>query len=140
MNPSRDARRELRSHQRFSNLASLPGRTVNPELQWYHIKKYKLDKTTRYKTYNINDRYISSHHNIKHSVNLRLVAMYRSLLSNAALLLSVVVTVSFSIVENNCRDFLVLPLTDGGENDWQLHKSSRSSARDGISDSFMVVQ
>ena len=65
--------------------------------------------------------------------------MYRSLLSKAALFVSVVTVVSFSMVEKSCVEDLVLPPMDVGANDWQLHKSSRSSARDGISDSFMVV-
>ena len=64
--------------------------------------------------------------------------MYRSLLSKAALLLSVVETVSFSIVLKSCVVDLTPPM-DVGVNEvvQPLHNSS-SSARDGISDSFMV--
>ena len=64
--------------------------------------------------------------------------MYRSLLSNAALLLSVVV-VSFSIVEKSCVVVLPPPIDVGDTNDCTalLHNSS-SNAMDGISDSFIV--
>jgi len=64
--------------------------------------------------------------------------MYRSLLSKAALLLSVVTVVSFSMVEKSCVVDLVLPPMDVGVNDTTLEHNSSSSARDGISDSFMV--
>ena len=64
--------------------------------------------------------------------------MYRSLLSKAALLLSVVI-VSFSIVEQSCVDLVPPPMDAGGANDCALWHNSSSSARDGISDSFMVL-
>jgi len=76
---------------------------------------------------------------MKHNINLRLVAMYRSLLSKAALFVSVV-TVSFSMVEKSCIDLVPPPMDIGGANAAQLQNNSSSSARDGISDSFMVVQ